>query len=209
MPRTRNDSALSQITKALSHPVRMRALVVLNQRVASPSDIAKEIEEPLGVVSYHVRQLLDLDCIELVRTEPRRGAVEHYYRATRRAIFDEGWDDLPKEARTSISSGLLSDIWRDVGRAVTAGTFDERAERHLSWTTLVLDQDAWEALNEKLAEFVFAALDLQAEAAARLVDDEETVISKLALMHYPAPADAKGEADPPRAKRRKPRAKRK
>lgn len=46
----------------------------------SPSYIAGEIGEPLGNVSYHVRALLDQGLIVLDRTEPRRGALEHYYR---------------------------------------------------------------------------------------------------------------------------------
>jgi hypothetical protein len=184
----------------------MRALITLNERVASPNEIAKELDEPLGVVSYHVRQLLDLDCIELVKTEPRRGATEHYYRATKRAIFDDGWDKLPKETRTAISSGLLSNIWRDVGRAITAGTFDKQTGRHLSWTNLVLDEEGWEEVNERLAEFVMWALDLQAEAAGRIADGEPAIVSKLTLMHYPAPGTAR-KSTPTRARRRRSRAK--
>jgi hypothetical protein len=47
--------------------------------VASPSELPDALGEPLGNVSYHVRILRELDCIELVRTEPRRGALEHFY----------------------------------------------------------------------------------------------------------------------------------
>ena len=35
----------------------------------------------LRSVAYHVRVLKKLGCIELVETLPRRGAVEHVYRA--------------------------------------------------------------------------------------------------------------------------------
>jgi DNA-binding transcriptional ArsR family regulator len=70
--------------KALTHPLRVKALKVLTQRTASPSELSYELEEPLGNVSYHVKTLLEYDCVKLVKTEPRRGAVEHYYRATPR-----------------------------------------------------------------------------------------------------------------------------
>jgi DNA-binding transcriptional ArsR family regulator len=186
--------------KALSHPIRMRALVALSEKVASPSDLARELDEPIGVLSYHVRQLLELDCVELVKTEQRRGATEHYYRATTRAIFDDGWERLPKEARTALSSGVLSDIWRDIGRALTAGSFDSSPERHLSWTNLVLDEESWKAVNERLVEVLEWALELQAEAAPRLADGNGSVVSKLVLMHYPAAAspdtDASGRQSP-------------
>ncbi len=39
--------------------------------------MAKEFDESLPLVSYHVRILRELSCLELVRTTPRRGAIEH------------------------------------------------------------------------------------------------------------------------------------
>lgn len=74
------------MAKAMSHPLRVQALTILNERVASPSDIAAELGMPIGRVSYHVRALLDLGCIEEVETRPVRGALEHLYRAVRRPL---------------------------------------------------------------------------------------------------------------------------
>ena len=48
---------------------------------------ADKLAEPLGNVSYHVRTLADLGLIELVRKVPRRGAIEHYYRAPERHVL--------------------------------------------------------------------------------------------------------------------------
>jgi DNA-binding transcriptional ArsR family regulator len=67
-----------RLAKALSHPMRARILAILNERVASPNEIAAMIDERLPNVSYHVRALQELGCIELVRTAQRRGAIEHY-----------------------------------------------------------------------------------------------------------------------------------
>jgi DNA-binding transcriptional ArsR family regulator len=71
-----------RLIKALGHPIRVRALEILNARVASPSELAKELGEPLGNVAYHVKILEENDAIELVRTAPVRGALEHFYRAS-------------------------------------------------------------------------------------------------------------------------------
>ena len=67
--------------------MRARILAILNERVASPNEIAEMIDERLPNVSYHVRALLDLGCIELVDTAQRRGAIEHYYRALRAPVL--------------------------------------------------------------------------------------------------------------------------
>src|ERR687896_1687603 len=86
-----------RLAKALSHPLRARIFAILNERVASPNEIADMLEERLPNVGYHVRVLVDLECVELVRTAQRRGAIEHYYRAVRRPFFtDSEWRRLPR-----------------------------------------------------------------------------------------------------------------
>ena len=94
------ETSEARIAKALAHPLRARILQRLGERVASPGDLAVELGAPLGVVSYHVRMLRDYDCVELVRTEPRRGALQHFYRATARPNLDEDqWRTLPSGLR--------------------------------------------------------------------------------------------------------------
>jgi DNA-binding transcriptional ArsR family regulator len=73
------------IAQALAHPLRARALAILVERTASPKELARELSVPLTHISYHVRTLAELGVIRLERTTPRRGAVEHHYRATVRA----------------------------------------------------------------------------------------------------------------------------
>jgi DNA-binding transcriptional ArsR family regulator len=70
-----------RLAKALSNEVRARALELLAERAQSPKTIAAELKLDLRGVAYHVRVLKKLGCIELVETLPRRGAVEHVYRA--------------------------------------------------------------------------------------------------------------------------------
>lgn len=190
-----------RIAKALSHPVRAHILQILNDRVASPNEIAEEIKEPLGNVSYHVRALLNLGCVELVRTAPRRGAIEHYYRAVTRPFFsDRDWTKLPQSARQAISDVVLESIWGDVSGAMEDGSFEARSDRHLSRTALLLDEQAWEELNEILKGVVEDALRLEGESASRRAESgEEGFNAKLAIMHFqtstageaPAKANAK------------------
>ena len=141
MARTTLDLVDPRIAKALSHPMRARILAILNERTASPNEIAEMIDERLPNVSYHVRALLDLDCIELVDTAQRRGAIEHYYRALVRPFFsDRDWKRLPRSGRQSISDSALQIIWEDVSDAIKAGTFEARTDRHLSHSPMTLDE---------------------------------------------------------------------
>jgi hypothetical protein len=56
---------------------------------ASPHQIATRLDESLGTVSYHVRRLHSFGLIELARTEPRRGAVEHFYVLSETLVRDD------------------------------------------------------------------------------------------------------------------------
>ena len=81
----------ARIAKALAHPLRAQILQRLGERVSSPGDLADELGAPLGVVSYHVRMLRDYHCVELVRTEPVRGALQHF---TAKGYSADAKDDL-------------------------------------------------------------------------------------------------------------------
>lgn len=70
-----------RLAKALSNDVRAHALRLLAEEAKSPKQISVELKLDLRSVAYHVRVLKKLGCIELVETLPRRGAVEHVYRA--------------------------------------------------------------------------------------------------------------------------------
>lgn len=88
---TRSDSAAQKASdkqkirdaKAVAHPLRVRILKQLEKgKAMSPNMLSRKLDEPLGNVSYHVKTLLEFEAVKLTKTEPRRGAVEHYYKAT-------------------------------------------------------------------------------------------------------------------------------
>src|SRR3954454_10485274 len=107
------------LVKALAHELRVEILTILNERMASPNELSKELGEGLSQVSYHVKVLRDYKCIELVKTVPRRGAVEHYYRATSRAFLtDRDWQAMPESVKPGLSADLLQVIVDDAVAAV-------------------------------------------------------------------------------------------
>lgn len=183
-PRRTGDGLDERLVKAISHPIRHRVLVLLNERIASPNEIARELGESLGRVSYHVRQLADVGAIELVRTEPRRGAVEHFYRAISRAWFsDADWAKLPGTTRRALFAPNLERIGADVLSAAEGTGFDgDRV--HVSWTLLDLDDEAAQAVSELLEETLERALEIQAESVARRTADSTSAPTELAILHF-------------------------
>jgi DNA-binding transcriptional ArsR family regulator len=173
-----------RIMKALSHPLRVRMLTLLNQKVSSPSELADELDEPLGNVSYHMRFLADLNMVKLVRTEPRRGAVEHYYEALEPPLIsDDDWAQLPAALRRSLSDSTLSQIARDLKGAAKEGGFD-RENIHVSRVALTLDEQAWNELSELLSDVLDRARRLQEQSNKRAKRDGTTIPTSLVLMQF-------------------------
>jgi DNA-binding transcriptional ArsR family regulator len=179
-----------RVIKALSHPLRFRILAVLNQKVASPSEIAEELDEPLGHVAYHTKILAENGAIEQVRTAPVRGALEHFYRAQIRPWFD---DELsaqpPNSVRRALFGEILQYIWSDVVAASEHGGFDD-PRTHITRTHLDLDEEAYRELADLLNSVVDRALELHSEGAPRLAElspeerQRRTRRTALAIMHF-------------------------
>jgi hypothetical protein len=186
VPETTAAPALDErLIKALAHPLRHRLLAILNERVASPKQLADELGERLPNVSYHVRILADLGCIELVSLTPRRGAVEHHYRALMRPFFDDhDWAKLPASTRRAIFDDNLGHIFQDVRDAAREHGFDG-PRTHVSRTVLVLDERGYNDLADLLDGTLHATLEIQAQAAARMVESgEDGRTTEAVLMHF-------------------------
>lgn len=181
--------AASRLAQALSHPLRAQLLMLLNERPASPNELARQVGERLENVAYHVRVLRDLGCIELVDTAQRRGAVEHYYRAIERAFLsDEDWAGMPPKIRETLAGQWFETTSVDLMRALSTGTFAAQDDIHFSFTRVQLDEEAWTVLHDKLEEVLELAFELEAQSTARSANGATTARrpGRLVLAHYEA-----------------------
>jgi DNA-binding transcriptional ArsR family regulator len=180
------------LVKSLAHELRAEILAILNERMASPNELAKELDEGLSQVSYHVKVLKDYKVITLVKTEPRRGAVEHYYRATSRAFLtDRDWHELPKSAREAMSADLFQMILDDVVASLEGEVFDEREDRHMSWTPMMVDEQGWDEITSILGDALKQVLKAQASGVKRLAKSKETGINmSVSMLAYEVPEKA-------------------
>jgi DNA-binding transcriptional ArsR family regulator len=66
--------------RALAHPLRLRMLSLLTGAALTAAEIARELTITHANASYHLRQLLSADLIEIVGEEHIRGGVAKRYR---------------------------------------------------------------------------------------------------------------------------------
>ena len=186
MPQSRTTSRQldERLAKALSHPLRQRILQRLNEGgVKSPNELSRELGDPLGNVSYHVRILRELDCVELVRTEQRRGALEHYYRATAQPWLDDmQWARLPAAFRRKTLGRTLSELLEAAGDASQTGGFDDAAAV-VNHVPLVLDEQGWKDVTKLLNDTAEAAVRIQSESQKRSEPRAE-IRTELGILHF-------------------------
>ena len=140
--------------KAISHPLRVRILAMLQERTASPSQLSEWLGATLGTTAYHVRALHKLGLIELADETRVRGAIEHHYRAGKRPmISEEAWAAAPPIAKQAAIGSSLQTIDEYASRSAAQGGFD-RAEAHLSRTSIEIDAKGWDQLNKAALKFV-------------------------------------------------------
>jgi DNA-binding transcriptional ArsR family regulator len=185
-----------RMAKALSHPVRVRALAILQDREASPSEISREIGVPIVNVSHHIKVLRELGIIEQVATRHVRGAVEHRYKIVRQHIMTV--DDVeasPRDGVRAFVAYVTNRAVSDLQESIESDHFAERPEVHATWTPLELDEQGWRNLHALLDETLERALAEEEAAQARLGNGQSggpRVRSRLATFHYEAavrPAD--------------------
>jgi DNA-binding transcriptional ArsR family regulator len=84
--------ALADLLRALAHPIRVAVVERLDEiGELNPRAFADASGVSLATASHHFRVLASTGLIELVRTEPRRGAVEHFYALSARGRGASGW----------------------------------------------------------------------------------------------------------------------
>jgi DNA-binding transcriptional ArsR family regulator len=132
--------------RALTHPMRVRILAILEERTASPRELAQMLGTPLGNTAYHVRTLHQLGLLKLVKTTRVRGAIQHHYRALERPrVATESWDAAAPVAKQAVVGATVQQIHEYVRASAAAGGFDG-PDAHLIRTALKLDEQGFKQL---------------------------------------------------------------
>ncbi len=178
-----------ELLSAMAHHTRVYALSVLTDRLASPKELAAELGCSVRHVAYHIEKLEELRLVELVRIDENAAdgrSVEHFYRATQRALFDrETWKQIegPKSGATAAIMALVNE---DIAKAITGGTFDGE-ENHISRSPMLLDAEGYEELLTHLEGTLEELFEIKARAANRMNPDTETITTMVHIIQFDLP----------------------
>lgn len=138
-----------RLAKVFVDPLNLKIITALNLETMSPSQLAARFDSPsVFSIDRRCKLLTELGWIFKVGEKTggeRRGATENFYRATGPAVFDgDEWHGLSSTARKGASATTFQQGWERVTEALAAGTFDKRTDRHLTWCSLLVDQEGWD-----------------------------------------------------------------
>jgi DNA-binding transcriptional ArsR family regulator len=177
-----------RMVRALSHPLRVRILAILDEQVASPIEISRMLRAELGVVAYHVRTLHRLGMLELVKEVPVRGALQRFFRAVERPVVSrEAWENAAPVAKQALIGATIQQIHDYAQGSNAYGGFD-RADAHITRTPLKLDEEGFEQVAKVLMKVFTEVRDIEREAADRQAgkDEPELFDAGLAMMLFEA-----------------------
>lgn len=162
------------VSHSVNHEVRLDALNILYERVASPNEISKELHKPLATVSHHVKELFDDRVIELVKTEPRRGAVEHFYRAKRSPeVTAEEWKKMPKGVRRGIANVAMHAVVADGLASIRHKRFEVDDDMYIAWMPMRLSEQGEGEITDLQAEILERFKEIATRDKARQSEDGE------------------------------------
>jgi hypothetical protein len=194
---------LRRLSVVFASELRLKIVIELYMREMSPKQFHEEFGGgSLTRVDNNFKELAKHGWLRLIRSEgpggKRRGGVEHFYRATELAYFDyETWELLPYSIRVAFSWNAFKQIAQRVREAMEALTFQARPARHLTSTSLLLDQLGRERVTEALAAEFAGQFEEQEDARRRASHSGEKLFrTSTVLIAFELPAGAGANIGP-------------
>jgi hypothetical protein len=127
----------------------------------------------------------------------RRGATEHFYRATALAVIDdETWALVPYSMRVAISWTTFKQLAERVKMALRAKTLTARAGTRFGWMTISLDQLGWERIVVAINEVFESIFEEQGDAKIRISHTEEKpMLATVGLAAFESATRSQGRGD--------------
>lgn len=171
------------VSYALGHRIRIEVLGILNEGVRSASELARLIRQPLSTVGHHIKELRESGCIELARTEQRRNASEHFYRAVQLPfVSDDEAQELPPEVKQEYAAVILQAVTAEGMASLWAGKMGSDDAIRMCWRWFNLDVQGRQELADEQRESWERIVDIEARAASRRAESGEAATSIIVSM---------------------------
>lgn len=151
--------------RTMTDPYRTKIIMIFHRyknEALTVKTIADEMGDAHGKVYYHVKKMLDMDALELVRTEKVKGFTAKYYRLTFDEIeadYDNEGEHPKRKERLSSYSQMIASYFNQFRDRFT-GFVEEigddypykpgEKKSYLSGTKLYMTEENYEAFQKEL-----------------------------------------------------------
>jgi hypothetical protein len=188
---------VGRLAMVFNDETNLKIVSELYLRPMSPSGFAREFVDDTAATASRIAKRFRVlqDHRWLVEVDEktggsRRGATEVFYRSTGPAIYDtQHWSRVPRPLQNKGSWRIFRQLTEQVKAAADAKVLDARPDRHLTWSHLLLDEQAWNQVIAAAAKCFQAVRQEQENAKFRLASSGgEPLILTVFLSVFEAPA---------------------
>jgi DNA-binding MarR family transcriptional regulator len=176
-----------RIENSIKDEIRIDLLRILNERAATPRELAEVLGADPSDVLGHIAELWADNCIEVVEDgEPPGDASERRYRSMTYFFVDD-WEaqELSLTAREELSAKVLQCIITEALAALRSGSLDSRPDMHLTLKPMRLDDRGWRECMALLLRTLKEAETIEEASRERLgIAGEAGTEAVVALMGF-------------------------
>lgn len=187
-----------RVVTGMANSLRTQILVILNERMASATEISRELSVPFHRANYEMSVLHRAKAIEEVQGQRVRGATERFYRAKTRAFIERAeWPAVADNVKGGLRATLLDTLGDDAMGAISDGAYDSLDDAHMSWIPMIVDEHGWHEVTEILRQAMEDVIEVQENSKRRLRSkDEAGTPCTVSMLGYPSALE-KRKVGPP------------
>jgi DNA-binding HxlR family transcriptional regulator len=182
------------LASVIASDVCMKIVAESHSREISVVQFHREFGGSRRTLYRRFRQLEEAGWLQKVteqRGGRRRGATEHFYRASGPTIAeDDRWAHPPKSLGGTDNWSAFRSLSTRVMEAMRAGTFDARLDRCQAWSLLQLDRQGWQKVVAGIEALRHYILEEQEQARERMKKSgEKPILMMVALGAFESPKE--------------------
>lgn len=163
------------VSYAVGHRIRIEILAALHEGPESADSLAKIVGRTLGIVTYHIEELLKDGSIEVAYSKQiRANMTQHFYRMVELPEFsEEEIAAMTPEERQALAALILQATTAEAMASLWAGKLHTDPRVKLIWDRLPLDERGREDLADEQAESWGRIRGIAGDAANRMAESGE------------------------------------
>ena len=172
--RASSRSVPEAVSHSIAHRIRAEILAALHEGPATTAALGRMLGQPLGLLDYHVNQLLADGAIRVTATKRVRNFEQAIYAVVKLPFYsDREWQRLTPEERQVFSAIILRAAIAESMASLWAGKFHSDPEVMVAWNRILLDPKGRDALLKEQSDSYARICQIEADAESRLDSSDE------------------------------------